>query len=125
MLKSNANNESKVPVNTVLTITCSADAMPAAQYVFYRNGAMQQNSSSNIWSTSRLTCPSVSGVDNYSCIAYNVAGSSSKDLSVVIFGKSYAAIRFDLVYSQQFSSGRGCKCGGSINERCLKWGGGH
>ena len=86
-LTSNATDVNKVPVNSTLLFNCSSNARPTASYRFYRNGNMEQNSSSNTWKTPMLTCPATSAGENFTCVAYNTVGDTSKTLSIMLFGK--------------------------------------
>ena len=86
-LKSNATDVNKVAVNATLMFTCSSNARPTASYRFYRNGNMEQNSSANTWMTPILTCPTTSAGENFTCVAYNKAGDTSKSQSFMLFGK--------------------------------------
>ena len=83
----NVTDGSQVPVNSTLTFSCLANARPIASYVFYRNGIMVQNSSSNIWNTQILPCPSASGREIFQCTAYNMVGNTLKTVSIIVVGK--------------------------------------
>ena len=87
ILSSNASNVQQVPVNSTIMFSCSSDARPTARYIFYRNGKIEQNSPSNIWITPTLNCPSTSAGENFTCVAYNTVGNTSKTQSIMLFGK--------------------------------------